>query len=109
MNDDAAYVRNGQGVPRVETSHDIGMLTAAKLVAICWAGLVPVVFPAWLIVQGEIRYQNQVQEKEMAQKYVSREEYLEFKSTVRDLREEVSKLREAIEKRIELDSQNRRK
>jgi cell division protein FtsB len=101
-------VTNNNGVPRIEASHDIGMVTAAKLVAIAWAGMVPIVFPAWLIVQGEIRYQNQIQEKEIAQKYVTREEYQEFKSTVRDLKDEVAKLREAIEKRIETENQNRR-
>jgi cell division protein FtsB len=86
----------GQDVQKVTTSHDIGLITAAKLVGICWAGLVPIVFPAWLIVKGEIRYQNELQDKEIASRYVAHAEYQEFRNTVQDLKIEVTKLRDAI-------------
>jgi cell division protein FtsB len=92
-------VTTDEGIPRIQASHDIGIVTAAKLIGIAWAGLVPLVFPAWIIVQGEIRYQNNTQDREISQKYVTKDEYMEFKATVRDLKEEVAKLRATIEAR----------
>ena len=87
---------NARGVPKVETSHDIGILTAAKLVGICWAGLIPVLLPAWLIIQGEIRYQNHVQDNEISSTYVSKAEFFALKESINDLKQEVRSLREAI-------------
>lgn len=84
---------NARGIPMVSTSHDIGMITAAKLVGICWAGLLPIVFPAWLIVQGEIRYQNHIQDSEISQTYVSKAEFVALKESINDLKSEIKQLR----------------
>lgn len=83
-------------IQKVRTSHDIGIITAAKLVGICWAGLLPVLFPAWLIIQGEIRYQNHTQDGEIATTYVTRAEYNDLKEVIRELKDEVHKLRDTM-------------
>jgi hypothetical protein len=83
-------------IQKVRTSHDIGLITAAKLVGICWAGLLPVLLPAWLIIQGEIRYQNHVQDGEIAAAYVTRAEYNDLKEVIRELKDEVHKLRDVM-------------
>jgi hypothetical protein len=59
----------------ITTKHEIGLITAARLVAIFWAGLVPVVFPAWLIIQAEMRSLNVEQDKEISRIYVTRSEF----------------------------------
>jgi cell division protein FtsB len=84
-------------IQKVQTSHDIGLVTGMKLVAIAWAAAIPFIVPAWMIIQGEIKQLNQMQDREIAAKYVSKDEYVEFKNTVRDLQLEVHKLRDAIE------------
>jgi cell division protein FtsB len=91
-----AVLVSGEQVHKVQTSHDIGLLTAAKLVGICWAGLMPIVFPAWLIIKGEIRQENHIQDVEIAANYVTRAEYNDLKEVIRELRDEVHKLRDTI-------------
>ena len=62
-------------IPTVNARHEIGLVAAARLVAIFWCGLVPIVFPAWLIVQAEIARQNTVQDVGTKREYISRSEF----------------------------------
>ena len=62
-------------ITTVNTRHDIGLVSAARLVAVFWAGLVPVVVPVWLIVKAEMVTQNLEQDKAISRSYVSRAEF----------------------------------
>jgi len=59
----------------VTTRHEIGLVTAARLVAIFWAGLVPLVIPAWIIIKGETASQISDAEKAIQTVYVTRQEF----------------------------------
>ena len=63
----------------ITTSHEIGLVTAARLVAIFWAGLLPVIFPAWIIVKAEIATQNREQDDRASLRFVTRAEFEEWK------------------------------
>ena len=63
--------------PTVNARHDIGLVAAARLVAIFWAGLVPIVFPAWLVIRAEMRDQNIEQDRHTAVEFVRRAEFEE--------------------------------
>jgi len=59
----------------VITRHEIGLITAARLVAIFWAGLVPLAIPAWIIIKAETAAQINALEKSTASAYISRQEF----------------------------------
>ena len=63
--------------PTVNTRHDIGLVAAARLVAIFWAGLIPIVFPAWMVIRAEMRDQNIEQDRHTAVEFVRRAEFEE--------------------------------
>lgn len=97
------------GVPTVNARHDIGLVAAARLVAIFWAGLIPIVLPAWLVIQAEIRQENSVQDGVVRREYVSRSEFEERmrllderaqtnSQTLKEIRDELKSQREMLER-----------
>jgi hypothetical protein len=93
---------NGDEIPMVRTTHEIGLVTAAKLVAICWAGIVPIVFPAWLIVKAEITAEIQAHADRAAEKYFTIKDHDAFKGALDDRFME-------IQKRLEIMDKNQRR
>lgn len=96
-------------IQQVQTRHDIGLVTASRLVAIFWAGLLPIVFPAWLIIRAEIASQNAIQDTYARREFVGRAEFdermrlLDERARVsadilREIREEQKTQRELLER-----------
>lgn len=96
-------------VHQVQTKHDIGLVTGARLVAIFWAGLIPVVLPAWIIIRAEIASQNTLQDTITRRDYITRSEFDErmrllderarvAADTLREIREEQKAQREILER-----------
>jgi hypothetical protein len=59
----------------VITKHDIGLVTASRLVAIFWAGIIPLAIPAWIIIRADTAAQIVAQDKVTASIYVSHQEF----------------------------------
>ena len=59
----------------VNTRHDIGLVASARLIAILWAGTIPIVVPAWLIIKSEMVAMNTAQDQSISLHYVSRGEF----------------------------------
>jgi hypothetical protein len=99
-------------ITTVNTKHDIGLVTAARLIAIFWAGLVPVVLPAWLILHSEMVSLNAEQDKMINRAYVTRVEFedrmrlLDERAqrnteTLKEIRDEIKAQREAMDRFIQ--------
>jgi hypothetical protein len=100
----------GDCVPqKVETTHEIGLITAMKLVAIFWAGAVPIVFPAWLIVKAEITESNRQQDEKIASRYVSKQEQLEMKQELYLRLEQNGRRLEELKAQLETINRNQQK
>lgn len=87
---------------KVEATHSIDLVTGLKLVSIFWAGTMPIVIPAWLIIKAEITEQNRAQDEKVATRYVTREELAAAKL-------DFNRRLEAIEKHLEVISKNQQK
>ena len=94
----------------VTSRHDIGLMTAARLIAVAWAGLLPLIIPCWLIIKAEIAQANEAQDHALQHAYVSRGEFeermrlLDERSqanteTLREIRQEQRALRELLERK----------
>ncbi len=83
-------------VTRVEASHEIGLVTALKLVAICWAGTIPFVVPAWMIIKGQIASDNREQDDRIALHYVTKEDAQATKSETLRRFDEIQKKLDTI-------------
>jgi hypothetical protein len=100
----------GEFLPqKIETTHEIGLITALKLVAIFWAGAIPIVFPAWLIVKAEITESNRLQDEKIAAHYVSKQEQLEMKQELYLRLEQNAKRLDELKAQIEQIARNQQK
>ncbi len=87
---------------KVEATHEIGLVTALKMVAIFWSGTLPIVLPAWLIIKAEITESNRAQDDKFAARYITRDELNSTKA-------EFNRRLDQIEKHLEAISSNQQK
>jgi hypothetical protein len=83
-------------ITKVGGNPDIGIVTGLKLIAIFWAGTIPIVIPAWLIIKSEILEQNRAQDDKIAQRYVTRQEEDERKAEMNRRFDEVQRKLDTI-------------
>ncbi len=87
---------------KVEATHEIGLVTALKMIAIFWSGTLPIVLPAWLIIKAEITEANRTQDEKFATRYITRDELNTTKL-------EFNRRLDEIEKHLETIAKNQQK